>query len=191
MYRAWIEEIPGFQLRGDQLISDPVIPHSWLDFKLRYRHGEAIYDIEGENSDDVGRGVAWVELNGRRLENLVIPLESGAIKHKVRVRMGDNEISSSPDVILSPSTSLGASLLAPLRINSAERSAQRSRRTTPGPTTSVGAGAKRPLGLRPALSVAQSKDQEGRNIAADHISGALIERCDGFDCRNELREADR
>jgi cyclic beta-1,2-glucan synthetase len=89
MYRAWVEEILGFTLRGDELTLNPVIPTSWPGFKLRYCHGEAIYDIEVNNPDGVGQGVAWVELDGRRLEDLVIPLESAAIKHKVLVRMGD------------------------------------------------------------------------------------------------------
>jgi cyclic beta-1,2-glucan synthetase len=90
MYRAWIEEILGFKLRGDQLTIDPIIPPSWPGFRIRYCHGEAIYDIEVENPDVVGKGVAWVELDGRRLEVLSIPLDSNAIKHKVKVRMGNS-----------------------------------------------------------------------------------------------------
>ncbi len=35
------------------------------------------------------RGVAWVEIDGQRICDGVIPLERGLVKHKVLVRMGD------------------------------------------------------------------------------------------------------
>jgi cyclic beta-1,2-glucan synthetase len=88
MYRAWIEAVLGFRLRGGRLTLDPVLPKDWDGFRMRYAHGEAVYEITVENPDRVGRGVAWVEMDGRRLDGLDIPLENSPIKHKVRVRMG-------------------------------------------------------------------------------------------------------
>ena len=49
------------------------------------------YEITIENPERVGKGVAWVEMDGRRLEDRVIPLEKGLIKHRVRVRLGTGE----------------------------------------------------------------------------------------------------
>lgn len=96
MYRAWIEEVLGLKVRDGNLTLDPVIPQAWEGFRLRYCHGEAVYEIEVENPDGVNRGVAWVEMDGRRLEEVVIPLEEAAIKHRVRVRMGRARILESP-----------------------------------------------------------------------------------------------
>jgi cyclic beta-1,2-glucan synthetase len=89
MYRAWIEEVLGLQVRAGQLWLDPVIPGSWPGFSLRYRYGEAVYAIEVENPAGVERGVAWVELDGQRLSSGQIRLEQGLVKHQVRVRLGE------------------------------------------------------------------------------------------------------
>jgi cyclic beta-1,2-glucan synthetase len=88
MYRAWIEEVLGLQVRGDRLRINPVIPATWDGFTLRYRHGETIYSIEVENPDGCERGVAWLEMDGRRVPGGEITLERGLVKHQVVVRMG-------------------------------------------------------------------------------------------------------
>ena len=91
MYRAWIEEVLGLQLRGNQMRINPVIPGSWPGFSLSYRHGETIYAIQVENPLGFERGVAWVEMDGQRVTGGVIPLERGLVKHQVIVRMGNPE----------------------------------------------------------------------------------------------------
>jgi cyclic beta-1,2-glucan synthetase len=91
MYRAWIEEILGLQIRGVQMRIDPVIPEAWPGFSLRYRHGESIYNISVENPDGCEHGIAWVELDGQRVKDGVIVLEQGLVQHQVRVRMGRSE----------------------------------------------------------------------------------------------------
>jgi cyclic beta-1,2-glucan synthetase len=89
MYRAWIEEVLGLQMHGEQMRVNPVIPPSWQGFNLRYRHGETIYEIRVENPHGCERGVAWVEMDGQRLHDGVIQLQRGLVKHQVIVRMGD------------------------------------------------------------------------------------------------------
>ena len=84
MYRAWIEEVLGLQVRGGQMRMNPVIPAAWQGFSLRYRHGETIYAIQVENPHGCERGVAWVEMDGQRVTGGVIPLERGLVKHQVR-----------------------------------------------------------------------------------------------------------
>ena len=88
MYRAWIEEVLGLQLRGTVLKMNPVIPPQWPGFSLRYRHGEALYVIRVENPDGCQRGVRWVEMDGKRLTSGAIMLEQGLVKHQVVVMMG-------------------------------------------------------------------------------------------------------
>jgi cyclic beta-1,2-glucan synthetase len=88
MYRAWVEEVLGLKIRGEQMRVDPVIPGWWHDFRLSYRHGEAVYEIQVENPHGVQHGVACVELDGRNVPGEVIALERTLVKHRVLVRMG-------------------------------------------------------------------------------------------------------
>jgi cyclic beta-1,2-glucan synthetase len=88
MYRAWIEEVLGLKLQAEFLQVDPVIPEWWDGFKIRYRHGQAVYWIEVTNPDGVNRGVQSVHMDGRLLRDGRIPLEDKAIKHRVQVKMG-------------------------------------------------------------------------------------------------------
>jgi cyclic beta-1,2-glucan synthetase len=91
MYRAWIEEVLGLQVRSGQMQVNPVIPATWQGFSLSYRHGETIYAIQVENPNGCERGVAWVEMDGQRVTGGVIPLERGLVKHQIVVRMGNPE----------------------------------------------------------------------------------------------------
>lgn len=91
MYRAWTEEVLGLKVRGNQLWIDPVIPATWPRFSLRYRHGQTIYDIQVENPHHCVRGVAWVEMDGKRVAGKVILLERELVKHVVIVMMGKIE----------------------------------------------------------------------------------------------------
>jgi cyclic beta-1,2-glucan synthetase len=88
MYRVWIEEVLGLKLRGNRLRIEPVIPSSWERFTLHYRRGETHYEINVENPDQVSTGVIWIELDGQRLIEPVIPLDDVAGHRSVNVRMG-------------------------------------------------------------------------------------------------------
>jgi cyclic beta-1,2-glucan synthetase len=91
MYRAWVEEVLGLRVRGDHLQLNPVIPGWWEGFHLRYRHGEAIYEIQVENPEGCERGVSWVEMDGQRMRDGVIPLDRGLVKHRILIHMGKSE----------------------------------------------------------------------------------------------------
>jgi cyclic beta-1,2-glucan synthetase len=89
MYRAWVEEALGLKVRGESLTLDPVIPGWWSDFRMEYRHGEALYEIRVENPENRERGIAWIELDGRRQEAGIVVLERGPGTHEILARMGD------------------------------------------------------------------------------------------------------
>ncbi|MGH2460347.1 MAG: GH36-type glycosyl hydrolase domain-containing protein, partial [Chloroflexota bacterium] len=91
MYRVWLEEVLGLKLRGDQLRVDPVIPVDWPGFTLRCRFRGARYDIRVDNPDHVGRGVAWVELDGERQPGETITLGDEGSNHAIVVRLGLRE----------------------------------------------------------------------------------------------------
>ena len=67
----------------------PVIPGWWKEFHLRYRHGEAIYEIRVENPEGCERGVLRVEMDGRHVPDGVIPLHRDLVKHRILVLMGN------------------------------------------------------------------------------------------------------
>jgi cyclic beta-1,2-glucan synthetase len=91
MYRVWLEEVLGFKLRGGELSLDPVIPSDWPGFTLNYRMGSTTYEVQVENPDGVSRGVAWIELDGRRQSETSIALLDDGSSHAVRVRLGPRE----------------------------------------------------------------------------------------------------
>ncbi|MBN1263929.1 MAG: hypothetical protein JXA25_00445 [Anaerolineales bacterium] len=88
MYRVWTEEVLGLKKHGDQLEITPVIPDWWDGYSIQLRHGQAIYSIEVQNPDHVQHGVAWMELDGQRLDQPYVPLDPEPVKHIVVVRMG-------------------------------------------------------------------------------------------------------
>ena len=57
MYRAGLEWILGFRLRGARLVIDPCIPRAWPGFEMVFRYRSARYEIVVENRD--GSRGAW------------------------------------------------------------------------------------------------------------------------------------
>jgi cyclic beta-1,2-glucan synthetase len=86
MYRAGLESILGFRLRGARLVVDPCIPRAWHGFEMVFRYRSARYDIVVKNPQGVSRGVASVEVDGVFLDgDLSIGLADDRTTHRVRV----------------------------------------------------------------------------------------------------------
>jgi cyclic beta-1,2-glucan synthetase len=85
MYRAGLEEILGFQLRGASLLLDPCIPKGWPGFKIAFRYHSARYEIEVENPSGVCRGVVQAELDGGALSGTSVPLVDDGATHSVKI----------------------------------------------------------------------------------------------------------
>jgi cyclic beta-1,2-glucan synthetase len=88
MYRAWVEEVLGLKLQGSAMRIDPSIPGWWGGFSMRYRRGDATYDIRVENPEGIERGVSWIELDGSRIQGETIAMASKPEEHKILVHMG-------------------------------------------------------------------------------------------------------
>jgi cyclic beta-1,2-glucan synthetase len=89
LYRAGMEWILGFRVRGMNLSIDPCIPRSWPRYSMKFRYHSAIYNIQVENPSSVTRGVALTEVDGKILPGAAnIPLEDDAATHIIRVVMG-------------------------------------------------------------------------------------------------------
>jgi len=87
LYRVGLENMLGFQRRGDLLAIHPCVPATWREFEITYRHGSATYRIVVENPDGVERGVKRLSLNGQAREGAEFPLAAEGT-YEVRVRMG-------------------------------------------------------------------------------------------------------
>ena len=95
MYRAGIEWLLGFRLRGAVLHLDPCIPRAWRRFEIAFRYHGSRYEIMVENPRGVSRGVAQIEVDGRTL---------GVRQHEPPVERGWRDASSArhPGVTAAP-----------------------------------------------------------------------------------------
>jgi cyclic beta-1,2-glucan synthetase len=91
MYRGVLESIVGFKLRGNRLSIDPCIPRGWREFEITYRQGSTTYNLQIENPHNLNRGVAEVEVDGKKVDGSEIELESDGKEHVVRITL--NQVS--------------------------------------------------------------------------------------------------
>ena len=88
-YRAGVEWILGFRVRGKILAIDPCVPRSWPNYSINFRYHSATYKISVENPQGVSRGVAKVEFDGKTVPGPAnIPLEDDGIEHRILVVLG-------------------------------------------------------------------------------------------------------
>jgi cyclic beta-1,2-glucan synthetase len=90
MYRAGIEWLLGFRLRGARLAIDPCVPRAWRSFEIAFRYHGARYEIVVQNPAGVSRGVASMELDGTRLPSgsTTVALTDDGATHRIRVVLG-------------------------------------------------------------------------------------------------------
>jgi cyclic beta-1,2-glucan synthetase len=90
MYRAALENILGFNVRGASLSIDPCIPKSWKGFEITYRHRSSLYRITIENPHGISRGILSATLDGRTLPAApcCIPLLDDGGEHLALVILG-------------------------------------------------------------------------------------------------------
>jgi cyclic beta-1,2-glucan synthetase len=89
MYRAGLEYILGFRLRGASLRIEPCIPRGWREYEIDYRHGSSRYRIRVENpSGSTGRGLRSVEVDGEAHASVEVTLKDDGSNHQVRVVLG-------------------------------------------------------------------------------------------------------
>jgi cyclic beta-1,2-glucan synthetase len=90
LYRAGIESILGFNLRGTHLLLTPCIPEHWPSFEMVFKHGSARYEILVENPHGVSHGVVSTEMDGIMLAagtSRIELLDDGAT-HRVHMTLG-------------------------------------------------------------------------------------------------------
>ena len=89
LYRAGMEWILGFRVRGMFLTIDPCIPRNWPGYSIDFRYHSAMYRIKVENPSQVARGVALTELDGKLIAGPAgIPLADDGAVHTIRIVLG-------------------------------------------------------------------------------------------------------
>jgi cyclic beta-1,2-glucan synthetase len=90
MYRAGLERILGFRVRGATLLLDPCVPSTWRGFEIDFRHRSARYHIVVDNPQGKVRGIASLRLDGSSMATTpaVIPLVDDGSVHDVHVVLG-------------------------------------------------------------------------------------------------------
>jgi cyclic beta-1,2-glucan synthetase len=95
LYRAGLEAILGFRVRGKVLAIDPCLPEAWPGYEIAFRrrgNSNTItrYEITVANPRHVSRGVVRAELDGAELAKgaaLISLVDDGRI-HRLRVELG-------------------------------------------------------------------------------------------------------
>jgi len=89
LYRAGVEWILGFRLRGMTLSIDPCIPRNWPGYSIEFKYHSAVYKIKVENPSGVTRGVAITQLDGKLQAGPAnIPLIDDGAVHRIRIVLG-------------------------------------------------------------------------------------------------------
>ena len=93
LYRAGLEALLGFQLRGEHLRLAPCIPKAWPGFTLTYRHrGQqhiTPYTIQVENPRGVCAGITQITLDGQPLQpDAEVALADDGAAHTLQITLG-------------------------------------------------------------------------------------------------------
>jgi cyclic beta-1,2-glucan synthetase len=89
LYRAGMEWILGFRVRGTMLSIDPCIPRNWPSYSIIFRYHSATYQIRVNNPSGVSRGVASITVDGKGLVGrATIPLMDDGAAHQVQIVLG-------------------------------------------------------------------------------------------------------
>ena len=90
MYRAGMEWLLGFRVRGAILSIDPCIPRAWRRFEIAFRYHASQYEITVENPRGANRGVTHMEADGMPLPQgaASLPLTNDGATHRIRVVLG-------------------------------------------------------------------------------------------------------
>jgi len=89
LYRAGLEWLLGFRVRGSALSIDPCIPRGWPGYSITFRYRSATYNITVENPSGVCRGVSSTTINGKIFAGRVdIPLTDDPVVQHILIVLG-------------------------------------------------------------------------------------------------------
>ena len=87
MYRLGIERLLGIRRSAQHLEIQPCIPSDWKGYQINYRVGKSMYHIRVENPNGANCDVNEIEMDGKKLPDLKIPLRDDGKLHEIVVVM--------------------------------------------------------------------------------------------------------
>ena len=77
----------GIQVTPSGLRIAPCVPKNWKGYRVRYRRGGTVYEIEIKNPNGVETGVRRITADGAEVKDGVVPYAT-ATKVQITVEMG-------------------------------------------------------------------------------------------------------
>ena len=87
MYRLGVERLLGIRRLAEHLEMNPCIPGDWKDYQINYRFGKTMYHIRVENPNGGNCDVHEIEMDGKKLTDLKIPLQDDGKLHEILLTM--------------------------------------------------------------------------------------------------------
>jgi cyclic beta-1,2-glucan synthetase len=89
LYRAGLEWMLGFRVRGQELCIDPCIPRNWPGYSINFRYHSATYKITVENPRGICRGISSISADGTFVIGRAnIPLADDGAEHQILITLG-------------------------------------------------------------------------------------------------------
>lgn len=83
LYRAYLENVLGFKLEGNQLSLNPCIPKEWDQYTITYQFGKSTYLICLKNPNHLSHGRVLLKVDGAKEQQTFIRLVDDTQKHNV------------------------------------------------------------------------------------------------------------
>jgi cyclic beta-1,2-glucan synthetase len=106
LYRAGLEWLLGFRIRGDTLHLAPCPPRDWRRYEFRLRRGGSTWDISVSNPGGDGRAIVSCDIDGTGKEPPfdAIPVPDDGKAHSLRIVLGPVAMTSPSDSPTTPSS---------------------------------------------------------------------------------------
>lgn len=79
--------ILGLTIEKGYLSINPCIPSNWKEYKICYKYGKSIYNIQVKNENEKNIGVETMLVNGQVVEDKRIYLKDDGRKNNIEVYM--------------------------------------------------------------------------------------------------------
>jgi len=90
-YFAITQWILGIKPDYDGLSVNPCIPSDWDGFQITRVYRGDIYNIEVVNPNHVSKGVKTIKVDGKIIEQKILPVFGDGSAHKIEIEMGERE----------------------------------------------------------------------------------------------------
>ena len=87
LFKAMNSHIMGVRATYEGLIIDPCVPSHWREFGLKRSYLNAEYEVSFENPDGKQSGVALIEVDGKKIDGVLLPVFDDNKLHQVKVVM--------------------------------------------------------------------------------------------------------